>query len=253
VTPGIVVPLDGTRFAEAALPLALGLAKRDGLPLQLVTVWEPVLPLYDVSGQLEAWERDRQAERRRYLADLSSCLEGLGATVSLKYLDGRPSEVLPPFASPENARLVVMATHGRSPLARAGLGSVADQVVRRGSVPVLLIRPDEDSPEVELAPAGPLRRVLVPLDGSELAEAALQRSLLAGPSGSIDLTLLRVVSFPQSADVPGVALPRGMEEAIVSGERAAARKYLHAVADRLAPWGWRGPGSSTTRSRAARS
>ena len=59
---GIMVPLDGTRFAEAALPLALALARRDGLPICLVTVWQPVLPLYDTSGWLEAWEQAQSSQ-----------------------------------------------------------------------------------------------------------------------------------------------------------------------------------------------
>jgi nucleotide-binding universal stress UspA family protein len=133
-----------------------------------------------------------------------------------------------------------MATHGRGPLLRAGLGSVSDQVVRKGNVPVLLVRPDGDEARarVPLAPAAPLRRVLVPLDGSEAAETALDRSLLAGESETIALTLLRVVSFPV-AMLPGGGFPPGAYESIVDAERSAAQRYLDGVAERLAPWGWR--------------
>jgi nucleotide-binding universal stress UspA family protein len=234
----ILVPLDGTRLAEAALPLALRLAQRDGSPIQLVTVWEPMRALYDVYGQIETWEREAHAERHRYMADMASRLSDLGVSVTVKYMKGRASDLLPSFAAPENARLVVMATHGRSPLARAGLGSVADQVLRKGTIPVLLIRPEDESPEVELAPARPFGRVVVPLDGSELAEMALQRTLLAGESEPVELTLLRVIAFPSPMMLPGGGLPPGMDQSIVDAEREAARKYLDGVAERLAPWGW---------------
>jgi nucleotide-binding universal stress UspA family protein len=197
-----------------------------------------VLPLYDVSGQLEAWEREAHLERHRYMADIAKRLEAL-VPVSVKYVKGRPREVLPSLAEPENAQLVVMATHGRGPLMRATLGSVADQVVRKGTIPVLLIRPEEDAPEVEMEPSPPLLRVLVPLDGSELAEMALQRPLLGGPSESIELTLLRVIAFPQPTVLPGGGLPPSMDRDIVQAERAAAQRYLDGIAERLAPWSWK--------------
>jgi nucleotide-binding universal stress UspA family protein len=172
------------------------------------------------------------------MAGVAKQLEALSVPVSVKYVRGRPSEVLPSLAEPENAQLVVMATHGRGPLMRAGLGSVADQVVRKGTVPVLLIRPDEDSPEIELEPSPPLLRVLVPLDGSELAEMALQRTLLGAPSERVDLTLLRVVSFPPPSTLPGGGLSLGMDKEIVQAEHAASQRYLEGVAERLVPWGW---------------
>jgi nucleotide-binding universal stress UspA family protein len=101
---------------------------------------------------------------------------------------------------------------------------------------VLLIRPDEETPEVELAPAPPFRRVVVPLDGSELAETALQRSLLFRDARSVEITLLRVISFPQQM-APGGGRPPGLDEQVMSAERSAAKTYLNGVAARLAPWG----------------
>jgi nucleotide-binding universal stress UspA family protein len=183
---GILVPLDGTRFAEAALPAALQLARTLDLSLGLVTVWESMLPLFDATDQLVAWEREAHVARHRYMTDTAVRLEELsGKPVSVKYLVGRPGEVLPPLAEPNGLKVVVMATHGRGPVLRASLGSVADQVVRKGSAPVLLIRPEEDSPDVELTPAPPFQRILVPLDGSDLAETALQRSLLFSKAESV--------------------------------------------------------------------
>jgi nucleotide-binding universal stress UspA family protein len=235
---GILVPLDGTRFAEAALPVAIYLARRDDVPLRLVTVWQPMLPLYDTSGELEAWEREWHAQRHRYLAEVARRVEmAIGRPVSVRFFRGRPGEVLPELVDEEGAALVVMATHGRGQLLQAGLGSVADEMVRKCSAPVLLIRPAEEMPEVALEPIAPFRRILVPLDGSELAESALQRSLLAGKEPPVELTLLRVLAFPTPEALPGIDQAQGPHGQIVRAEREAASTYLTGVAERLASWG----------------
>src|SRR5262245_22822367 len=130
---GILVPLDGTRFAEAALPVAIYLARRDAVPLELATVWQPLQPLYDASVDLQIWEREWHAERHRYMAEIARRVEkAVGSRVSVRYLEGRPGEILPQHAEADRLDLVVMATHGRGQLARAALGSVADEMVRKG-------------------------------------------------------------------------------------------------------------------------
>ena len=231
---GIMVPLDGTRFAEAALPMAIHLARRDGVPLQLVTVWEPILPLYDAAGWLEQVERETHADRHRYLAGMAKRVaQASGLRVSVEYLRGRPGDVLPPLAEANGLDLVVMSTHARGPIARATLGSVADQMVRGGSVPVLLVRPEDSEQERVLTSASPVRRILVPLDGSELAERALQESVLVGDGDANELTLLRILDFPLTPSERAVTRVEGR---IVRAEKAAAREYLARVAARLESW-----------------
>ena len=68
------------------------------------------------------------------------------------------------------ADLIVMTTHGRGPLSRFWLGSVADELVRRATTPILVVRPQE-KPAIFQAEAV-IRHILVPLDGSALAEQA---------------------------------------------------------------------------------
>jgi nucleotide-binding universal stress UspA family protein len=231
-----MVPLDGTRFAEAALPMAIHLARRDGVPVQLVTVWEPVLPLYDAAGWLEQWEREKHAERHRYLAEMAKRVaQASGQPVSVQYQRGRPGEVLPPLAGLNGLDLVVMATHARGPIARATLGSVADEMVRKGSAPVLLVRPEaaEHEHEVEVASANPVRRILVPLDGSELAERALQESVLTGNGDVDEVTILRVLDFPLT---PSERATTRIDGRIVRAEKAAAEEYLARVASQLSSW-----------------
>jgi nucleotide-binding universal stress UspA family protein len=234
---GIMVPLDGTRFSEAALPAAIYLARRDGLSLTLVTVLQPLFPLYDSTGWAERWDQEVHAERHRYLAEVARKVEAAaGVPVSVECLKGRPTEVLPPVPKLNDLELVVMGTHGYGPMERAALGSVADQMVRRGTAPVLMIHPAYDEPEVELAPARPFREILVPLDGSELAEKALQRSVLMGSGSPVALTLLRVVTFPAPLSLPEGGAAIELDGRIVRAEKEAAQSYLRGVADKLVWW-----------------
>jgi nucleotide-binding universal stress UspA family protein len=86
---------------------------------------------------------------------------------------------------------VAMSTHGRGPLSRFWLGSVADALMRRLPVPLLLVRPQEGAPDLSEEP--PLRRILIPLDGSALAEEVLAPALALGGLVGAEYTLLWVV------------------------------------------------------------
>jgi nucleotide-binding universal stress UspA family protein len=112
-------------------------------------------------------------------------------------------------------------------------------MVRKGTAPVLLVRPDEVQPEVELTPAAPFRKILVPLDGSELAEKALQESVLKGLGGPVELTLLRVIHFPIPLVVPEGGVAIDLDGKIVQAEKDAAQAYLERVAEQLASWNCR--------------
>jgi nucleotide-binding universal stress UspA family protein len=106
---------------------------------------------------------------------------------------------------------------------------VADQVLRRGTSPLLLVRPEESRLEGELEVAQPVRRILVPLDGSGIAEKALQESVLTSAGEPTELVLLRLLAFPMA--------PADRE--IVQAEKQAATAYLDGVAKRLASWNCR--------------
>ncbi len=79
-----------------------------------------------------------------------------------------------------NADLIVMTTHGRGPLSRIGLGSVADELIRRAGLPVLVVRPSAKASEVIPEPV--LDDILIPLDGSALAEQDPGTRLSVGPA-----------------------------------------------------------------------
>lgn len=227
-----MVPLDGSDFAREALPAAEHLARRDGARLRLVAVHPglPPGPGGTVPEELARADREQRASRREALERLAGDLRGRGLEVDAEVLSGPVAEELARRAG-EAADLVVMATHGRGPLSRLWLGSVADGLVRSSPVPVLLVRPREDE-DGESPGAGGLRHVLVPLDGSRLARRAVGPAarLVERPDGV--LTLVRVVvpvtlSGLGPADVPSgvdVSATEAMEEQAVERLEAKARE-----------------------------
>ncbi|MBI2321738.1 MAG: universal stress protein [Chloroflexi bacterium] len=142
----ILVPLDGSKLAEVALPHAVTLAKQSKGTVVLLRVTQPVTAMVMPEAAYVDWDRiqaEIEAEARAYLADVSARLaaEGLAVQTQLKTAD--PAEAIIETAKTGGADLIVMATHGRSGLGRWVLGSVADRVVRAATAPVLLIRPAE--------------------------------------------------------------------------------------------------------------
>jgi nucleotide-binding universal stress UspA family protein len=142
----IVVPLDGSELAEQALPQAEALAQLTRAPLHLVRVIDDPAglgPFSDVAFHTDVAALQRLAEEehvaaRDYLERVEQELRDRQHTVTVEYRRGPvPDELL---AAAQPTDLLVMATHGRGGVARWFLGSVAEAVVRRATVPVLLIR-----------------------------------------------------------------------------------------------------------------
>lgn len=203
----ILTPLDGSSFGEQALPTALALARRTGAPLELVHVHEPPpsfgnAPMYDT--RLDAEQRRAMHAPHAHLAERLAHDHGL--TVRAVFLDGPVVATLQQYAEESEARLIVMTTHGRGGVSRAWFGSVADGLVRGVMIPVLLVRPAG-----EARPDEPLfHRVLVPLDGSAVAEEVLEQLAVLGEPGTTEYTLLACVDALASRDAFfGVGLDAG--------------------------------------------
>lgn len=227
----LLVPLDGSAFAEHALPLALGLARRAGAALNVVSVHVPLVSLGADSiapGTCEAEARVLEQERA-YLDGIVQRVRSLAPVpVSFSLVEGPlVAELLSGHAAVTKADLVVMTTHGRGPLSRLWLGSVADEMVRRATTPVLLVRPHERG--VDLAAEPELRHVLVPLDGSALAEQVLAPARALGSLTQAEFTLLRVYGPTIDVDPLAYAAQEGAEGA-VEQLRVRAQDYLRGVA-----------------------
>jgi nucleotide-binding universal stress UspA family protein len=227
----LLVPVDGDSFGEHALPLALGIARRAGAAVRVVHVYCPLQSTYSpdrvyYDGGLDALLRRRQ---QAYLDGLVRRLaKATSVPVTPVYREGREVADSLCEAASAGTDLVAMATHGRGPLGRFWFGSVGDALMRRLSVPLLLVR--GNTAPADLAGDPVMRHVLVPLDGSGLAEQALEPALALGTLAGADHTLLRVVPLETdcSAGYGGTA-PRPLGE----GRQAEAWSYLRRTTDQL--------------------
>jgi nucleotide-binding universal stress UspA family protein len=226
----ILVPVDGGAFGEHALSIALGIARRAGAEVQVVNVYCPPQSasrpeLLHHDGGLEArLVRDRQA----YLDDLLRRLRKVTSVPVTQVLVQSRDIVGSLAEASAGADLVVMAIHRRGMLGRCWYGSVADRLMRRLSIPFLLVRGYHSPADLTGDPH--LRRVLIPLDGSEFAEKVLDPALALGTLTDAEHTLLRVL--PLETDYAfGYG---GATQFPPSGQRSAeAREYLRSVANRL--------------------
>ena len=177
----ILIPLDGSELSERALPLAADIAGRMGASLTLASV---------IDAEADA----AQAASEKYLNEIAGRLEGTGLEISTVTLKGDPAGEIVGHAEGEGIDLVAMATRGRSGLVRGLLGSVTDRVIHALSVPVLIVRP-ETAPELG-GDAPSIGEVVVPLDGSEFAEAALPHGQALAQALSARIVLMRSVRYP---------------------------------------------------------
>jgi nucleotide-binding universal stress UspA family protein len=224
----IIVPLDGSALAERALDPALRLARRRPnaqVTLLRVPVLSQVLaPAEGGFGMLVATNSvaDAEAEAARYLAEIQATCLADGCSVRSVSAGGDVPGAIVDCAAQEAASLIVMSSHGYSGLTRWLLGSVAEKVLHAAPCPVLVIRSAE-----------PIRRVLVPLDGSPLSERALEPALTVAQALEASVTLLRVV--PDISPVTITTLDqyeRGLGDSLVASVYEEAEGYLRRLAER---------------------
>jgi len=196
----IAVPLDQSTLAEGALPAAIALAERRKGELHLVTV-VPAFPVLVWSGaesdQAGAAAEAARKAARNYLQEVAQRIAeaGHGGTVRTHVLTGSAVQALQDWALEERIALIVMTTHGRGRVQRFWLGSVADGLVRRAPCPILLWRRGgDDAPDLADRPS--LRRILVPLDGSQRAAAILPQAVGLARLCEAELALLAVSQNP---------------------------------------------------------
>ncbi len=236
----LLVPLDGSAFAEHALPFALSIARRAGAALHLAHVHVP-LAFVSADGMtpfdLTLDRKVAEGEREYLDAAVKRVAAASSVPVASTCLEGPViAETLHAHAANTGADLIVMTTHGRGPLSRFWLGSVADELVRRATVPILLVRPQEAAPDLASDPA--LRHLLIPLDGSALAEQALEPAVALGKLMEADYTLLRIYFPLEQVGLESYALGVGLVPP-VEQLRTEAQAYLDRVAERLRQRGLR--------------
>ena len=200
----ILVPLDGSKLAEQVLPYARWLAAAYGASITLVRVTDPEARLPFTANQSAS----------DYLKYTAASLAP--SPVESVEKIGKPAEVIVDTAKGDADCLIAMATHGMTGPRRWVLGSVASKVVQTADNPILLIRVAQDA--AQLGPFA-LKRVIVPLDGSGLAEKVLPYVRVLASKLKLDMQLVRTYSLPPDAYV--------VADGVIAQGPAQYRKNLH--------------------------
>jgi len=140
----ILVPLDGSLRAERAIPVAARIASASHGSILLVRVidvlldfsWQMAGVSPDLTGALEV----ARANANAYLEEMAEVDALRGLNVTTQAIEGRPADALLSVAQDMQADLIVMSSHGHTGLKRWVLGSVAQVIERRSSIPVLILR-----------------------------------------------------------------------------------------------------------------
>ncbi len=166
----VVVPLDGSELAEEVLPHVAEMIRGRDSQVYLLSVTPMMRGVASsiVDSHPNAGERQRvEQELKKYLRKVGRRLEPVAAEVEVAVRFGRPADEVLAFADNVGADRIAMTTHGRSGIRAWIFGSVADRIMRGATCPVLLVRAGQAQLRTTY------QRILVPLDGSELAEQIL--------------------------------------------------------------------------------
>lgn len=223
----LLVALDGSARAEAALPDAVSFARRFGTEVVLASV-------FPAGGS--GWLRDAtyfvSAEAaRRYLDEHADALRTQGLAASALVLRGAAAEQLAAYAAGNDVDLIAMATRGDWGRDLGWHGSVTDALVRAAPVPVLLrLAPATGAPARPPASAFAGRlRIVVPLDGSRLAERALPPAAALAAAVGGGLLLVQAIEEPLA-----FITPWSMARECSERELRAAHEYLAAARQQYA-------------------
>lgn len=151
----ILVPLDGSKVGEAALPYVEELVSKlapkvkvEVILLQIVSSLSHYVIAGEISAQVPYTEKETEQLRKKARDYLDKAGEGLrskGAIVKSEVRTGSAAEEIIKFTEEIKAGLVAMSTHGRAGLSRWAFGSVTDKVLRGGNVPVLIVRAPKET------------------------------------------------------------------------------------------------------------
>ncbi|MBW3632508.1 MAG: universal stress protein, partial [Chloroflexi bacterium] len=213
----VLVPVDGSVRALRAIPWAAKLAGPDGAVVLLRVV--PAQPDYAeslfglvgaedaIQGIQDAWSGTATAD----MDEAAAVIAESGVAVEQITAAGEPDEEIVAIAERRGVDMIAMASHGRGALGRAIFGSVADRVARSATVPVLILRTPDEAAETETA----VSRIVVPLDGSEIARRALPLAAELARHWAAPVHVVRaiapVTALPVAPGVFGAAPPINAE------------------------------------------
>jgi nucleotide-binding universal stress UspA family protein len=238
----ILIPLDGSQLAEVALPYVEELCGRMGSEVTLLHIET----LSDDSYQhMHQFYIDKMVELTKQGAERHIEKSGRESTAIVKaeIVSGKAAEKIVEYADREGFGLIIMATHGQSGIKQWALGSVADKVVRATKLPVVLIRAEGARPDISEKEI--LNKILVPMDGSEAAEAVIPYVEEMASKLGTEVILLQVLAGSYSTTTYGYTFYTPLPEQQAAADKTSALDYLNTVAARLTEKGIRAATEAT--------
>ncbi len=240
----ILVPLDGSELAESIFPYLLHLATSLDSELVMLSVNEGRDEERAVGvgvGEAEGWERGLRSRVagikspgiKEYMADVEAHLLEKCVKAEGRFSEGKVAREILRQAEDNGCDLIAMSTRGRSGLERGLLGSVTDEVVRTTRIPVLVSRPGENlDAGLHALDELEMKKLVVPLDGSPLAEVVLPLAEELAKKLSLELVLVRVVRLASLAYAGMECIPVDLGDVQAEME-AEALEYLAGVSARM--------------------
>ena len=232
----IMAPVDLSPIENPAISVATRLAREFDATLHLVravappVIIQPIPPMKAFEITEQALAEEHEACRRKLEALGAEVEKESGVRVQTTIKDGRVTQSLRDHAAEIGADLIVMTSHSRGGLERLNLGSVTDYLIRNTHIPVLVVKPDvplfDEAAEVTA-------RIVVPLDGSEMAQEILPQVVALASALKATVTLLQVLT-PQTYSQKRIVQP-GLPW--WDADIAAADAYLSGQAEFIAASG----------------
>lgn len=221
----ILVPVDFSKYADAAIDTAIDIAARYDASITLMNVFEPVALAFpeDQSFYAGAITSDVMADLRKALEKKKDAAIAKGAKrLSFELGHGNPAAVIRSFATDGNYDLIVVGTLGRTGLAHFLLGSVAERVVRTAPCPVLTVHES----------GRPFTKILVPTDFSPASDTALDAAIDLAGRWQASITLVNVFE-PMAYTYPtgtGIYMSLPVDHVIKDQLEALERQKRNALA-----------------------
>jgi nucleotide-binding universal stress UspA family protein len=222
----ILVPLDGSKEAENVLPYLRDLAPRLGSHVHILGIG--------------IGRKTRRVNRllEDYINRVAAGLHSNKIKAEPVILYGTAADKILDYTTEEECDLIIMATHGRSGITRWWMGSVAEKVISEAPIPVLLVRSRRHRKSTT-AQRSHFHKILAPLDGSDIGQAALSYVEILAIETGASVSLLQVISPPGSIEASVFGGPDWRR--FIKAMHDAGENYLGGIAERL-----RGKGIKTT-------
>lgn len=227
----IMVPTEGTGFDREAIRVALRLAEKSAAIVHLVRVMKAsplITAAAGTDGVVMAADsitisRDIELSELYMLA--AECREMTSAEIVTALEDGPIADALEAYAARISAELVVITSHGRHGLSRLSLGSVTDALIRNVRIPVLVVKPEPSYLNPRAAER--IKSIVVPLDGSHLAEQILGPAVELARLEQAEIILLQVLGDKGKESDQEAPVPSWQDLL------APAHAYLNGIAAKL--------------------